>query len=950
MKISSGIVFGLGLGVIACHAAQEPVVTPPGPPPAEIAVAPPAVAVAVAVVGGAPAVAAPAAEPTPLGPLPADVHPTHEALALTIDPEAAGLRGTADIALHLDRPRRQIWLHGRDLRVSFAELATLPGHNGAPDGSAARTGDLRSPSTHVIPARWDQADPSGVVRIVLPAEVSGDVLLRVAFEADYDPQLVGVYRVKTRSGPAVFSKFEAIYARRAFPCFDEPAFKIPYDVTLTVPAGAAVVGNMPIAAVAAVDPGHQRVTLATTPPLPSYLIAFAVGPFDTRATTLAASLLRPAALPIGAVAIRGRGDDTAFALGLEPALVAEQERYFGVAFPFPKLDLVAVPDFQSGAMENAGAITFRDSLLLVDDKVTSLDQRIAVASVLAHETAHQWFGDLVTMRWWNDLWLNEGFATFLAARTLEAVRPELEAELGAANRVNTVMRIDSLASARRIRQPIETPHDITNAFDGITYDKGAAVLGMVAHFVGDEPFRRGLHALLTAHASGSITTDELIGALSAAAGRELAPLVASFLDQPGVPVVTATPACLAGKGSVGLRQARWRPAGSLLAADATWVIPVCVRAGIGPRIVDACTVLDAPAGSLALPGCPDWVLPNAQAAGYYRSTLPVADLSRLRGLGLPRLAVAERVMLGRDLEAAFDSAALPGDDVLRALEPFARDRHGAVATVPLGLWGDLDEFFVDAGQRAALRAKLGRLTAPVVAALGWTPAVSEPAWRRLLRGALFGFLAAQDQPAVLAEAARRGRRLLGLDRDHVRHPDAVAPDLAGIALAAAARTGGAVEFDAIAAELAHSDDAQVRQRLLAALASARDPALLGRALDLAIAPGPSGSGPAGLRGNERIAVLTRLLGKVATRDLAWRWLVAHYDALMPLLPDRFGGFIPSSIALCDPQHAAEVRAFFTPRVDKLTGGPRNLAQALERADQCAARVAAQHDAVARYLR
>src|SRR6185503_17723673 len=352
---------------------------------------------------------------------------------------------------------------------------------------AVRSATIATASGPPRAVQWEEVDPTGVVRVRLPSAMSGDLALHVEFDAAYDAQLVGVYRVTTAAGPAVFSKFEAIYARRAFPCFDEPAFKVPFDVALTVPSSAQVIGNMPIAGESAVDADRKRVRFATTPPLPSYLVAFAVGPFETRSATLAPSAVRAAPLSIGGVAVRGRGEDTAYALVEAPTLVAEQERYFGVAFPYPKLDLLAVPDFQSGAMENAGAITFRESVLLVDDRVTSLAQRIQVTSIIAHETAHQWFGDLVTMPWWDDLWLNEGFATFLATRTLRAVRPDIEAELEAVHAADGVMSVDSLASARRIRQPIETSHDITNAFDGITYQKGAAVLAMLEHYVGDEP-------------------------------------------------------------------------------------------------------------------------------------------------------------------------------------------------------------------------------------------------------------------------------------------------------------------------------------------------------------------------------------------------------------------------------------------------------------------------------
>jgi alanyl aminopeptidase len=857
----------------------------------------------------------------PLGPLPGDVRLTHESLVLAVDPAGERFGGTADLVMQLSRPRDQIWLHGRGLTVASATVTTAGG---------------------TLTARWEEVDPIGVVRVSLPQAVSGEVTLHVAFDVAFDATLVGVYRVTTTAGPAVFSKFEAIYARRAFPCFDEPAFKVPYDVTLTVPDGQVVIGNMPIADEAAAGAGHKRVRFATTPPLPSYLIAFAVGPFDVRTTTLAPGPQRAAPLPIRGVALRGRGDDTAYALAETPALLAEQERYFGVGFPFPKLDLVAVPDFQSGAMENAGAITFRDSALLVDDKVTSLAQRIGVTSVIAHEAAHQWFGDLVTMAWWNDLWLNEGFATFLANKTLRAVHPEFEAELQSAYATNGVMTADSLASARRIRQPIETTHDITNAFDGITYEKGAAVLTMLEHYIGGEPFRAGLHDFLVAHARGNATTDELIEALAKASGKQLAPLVSSFLEQPGVPVVSARLNCGAGHGRVELAQARWRPVGSTAPAEGSWTVPVCIRAGIGKRVEQVCTLLDAPAGAIELPGCADWIMPNADAAGYYRATLAPEDLARLRDRGMAQLSIVERVRFAQDLGAGFRSGALPGGDVLRAFEPLARDPHGAVALVPLSSLTWIDQFMVDGAERKALRGHIAKLYAPAVASLGWKPAATDKPWRRLFRASLLDFLALDvEDPAVLGEAARLGRRLLGVDRDRVRHPDAVPPDLANLVLEAAARTGGADVFDALVGELAQAEDAQLRQRLLNAIGGTRQPALIARALDLSLDPK--------LRKNERLTTLGQLLSATATRDVAWAWLTAHYDALTAMLPDRFGGRLPAMYAVCDPQRAEAVRAFFTPRVEQLTGGPRTLAQALETAQQCTARVEAQRDSVVRYV-
>jgi alanyl aminopeptidase len=859
-------------------------------------------------------------EPAPIGTLPTDVHPLGESIALDLDPARDRFNGSVEIALRLDRPRRVLWLHGRGLTVGSTSLVTAEGDT--------------------LTASWQEVDPSGVARVVLPRPVGpGEATLHVHFNAAFDRQLVGLYRVKD----AIFSKFEATYARRAFPGFDEPAFKAPFDVTLTVPVGDQAIGNMPVVENAPLAANRRRVRFARTPPLPTYLVAVAVGPFATSAQTMPPAGMRAQPLPIAVVALSGRIAGAAFALGLAPAFVAEQERYFGIPFPFPKLDLIAVPDFPTAAVENAGAIGFRDSVLLLDDKTAPLRQRTTVASTLAHELAHQWFGDLVTMRWWDDLWLSESFASFFSRRTLRAVEPAFEVDLDTVHDTNAAMNGDGLATTRRIRQPIESPDDITNAFDTITYRKGEAVLTMLEHWIGAEPFRRGIQRYLTAHAWGNGTTDDLIADLSREAGRDLAPVVASFLDQPGAPAVKARLTCREGRGRLELEQSRWLPVGSAASADLSWKIPVCVRAGINGRVESTCTLLDKPAGALELPGCADWVMPNADAAGYYRFTLGPADLARLRAVAATQLSPAERMVLVYNLDAAFRSAALPAADVLRAVDAMALDGHGAAVTAALELVAFVSDFMLDEADKHRFAAHLAHRYAPLVAALGWRSAPSDSRWRRQLRAQLLALLALQiEVPAVLDQAARLGRAYLGLDGDGKLRSDVVDADLAEVALAAAARRGDARVQVELERQLFAAGDGDVRRRLLSAIANTRDPALVQRALDLAL--------DTRLRNNERLATLRPLFESVATRDRAWEWLEAHFDALAALLPDRYAGAIPKLPRICDSARADRVRAFFGPRVATLTGGPRILAQALEDAANCASLAGAQRRSTRDFIR
>jgi alanyl aminopeptidase len=459
---------------------------------------------------------------------------------------------------------------------------------------------------------------------------------------------------------------------------------------------------------------------------------------------------------------------------------------------------------------------------------------------------------------------------------------------------------------------------------------------MVEGFVGQDAFRQGLHEYVVAHAGGNATTADLVTALSKASGKNLAPLFKSFLDQPGVPLVTAKTTCDAGKGKLVLLQQRWLPFASGLAKDLAWTVPVCVKAGIGGKVQTSCVVLDpeTPA-SVDLGGCAEWVMPNAEARGYLRFALDRDTLLRLTGRELGRLTTAERLALAGNLDALLRSATLPAKDVLFALEPLAKDPHGAVATSPLGAYRFIADDVLDERASPKLRAYVRRLYGPAAASLGWRGVPGETTWRALERTALLHFLAMRmDDAPILAEGARLGRAYLGLGggggaaADGALHAEAVDADLAGLAVACAVRGGDARVWETVERALFASDDPVKRREFLLGLASTTDPALVQRALDLAL--------DARLRKNERLVTVQALLDGRATREGAWSWLRENFDKLTGMLPDRYPGYVPLAVHFCDTKRVDEVEAFFAPRVPSLTGGTRNLAQAIERMKSCAA--------------
>src|SRR5712692_2804952 len=604
-------------------------------------------------------------EPPPPGPLPRDVRPLHYTLALQIDPDQPRFSGTAEIAVELRQRRQELWIHGRGLHMTEATA----------DGA---------------PARYEQMTDDGVARLSLPKALGpGRTMLRFAWDAAFDPQLAGLYLVKAAGVNYAFTQFEDIDARRAFPCFDDPGFKTPFDVTLTVPAADTAVANtLPLEEQPA-RAGLKSIRYAATLPLPTYLLAWSVGPFDVvTPLPLPPNEIRKRPLRVRGIAAKGRGPELAYARETGNQLLVELERWFGRELPYDKLDHIAVPDYTFGAMENAAAITYREAFLLFKEGVGSADQKATIAHGIAHETAHQWFGDLVTLRWWDDAWLNESYATWMDHKIVESWNPALLSRVELLKNTGKAMGADSLASARAIRQPVETNAEIANAFSSsIAYYKGASVLEMFERWVGAPSFQKGVRAYIDAHANGSGSTDELLASISRVAGREVGTPFHTFLDQPGVPLVEARLSC-AEKPRLLLKQSRYLPVGSEGDRKKTWQIPFCVRSSLGEQ----CTLLTSAEGAMDLPGCPQWLVPNADASGYYRWSLGREDLARLAGA---RLTLRERISLGQNLAAAVKSGDLRASDALPALEPLARDPEGPVATEPMQFLGSLARYVSD---------------------------------------------------------------------------------------------------------------------------------------------------------------------------------------------------------------------------------------------------------------
>jgi alanyl aminopeptidase len=880
---------------------------------------------------------APAAEEPPALQLPPDVQPVRYGLELEIDPSKEEFRGAVLIEVRLSKARSQIWLHGQGLRVATAQV------------------EVGTSEPEALEARWEQVDANGLARLTLAHPIGPCVArIRLTWEAAFDKRLVGLYRAFEAGEPYAFTMFEPIDARRAFPGFDEPGFKTPFDVSLLVPKELVAVANTPPLAEA---PDGQsggalkRITFATTKPLPTYLLAWAVGPLEVVSPPpLPPNEVRPVPLQVRGVAPRGRGKELGYALQAGGELLVALERWFGIPYPYEKLDHVAVPDFAFGAEENAGEIHYREQILLFEEGKSSEETRRAIASVMAHEMAHQWFGDLVTMRFWDDTWLNESFATWMGQRTVEAWNPAWQAALDLRRSIEGARTTDSLAGARAIRQPLTDLQNVLEQFDNITYQKGAGVLAMFEHYLGAEKFQSGITHYLRGHAWGSGSTDDLLASLSESSGREVGPALHTFLGQAGLPLVEARVDCSKQKhgAQLLLKQSRLLPLGSTGDRQRRWGVPVCARYRVWKEIREGCTLLDQPEGALELdrrPGepCPAWLIPDAGGRGYYRWALPEEDLARLREAGYHELDAEEKLSLGWSIRAALRTGALHQADGLKALEQLTRDSSGEVAAVPMEALAFARRHLFGPSLRGAAEQYLSALYRPALVKTGLRARADDGPATRHQRQRLLQFLLGEaHDPEVRHELAARGKAWLN-PRGAAVDPAAVDPDLADAAVAAAGTEADGPLLDLLLTRLQATQDAELRARLLAGIGAVQRPELVQRALAFALDPA--------LHTNERSPLLWRLADEPARQAAVRDFVEARFDELVALLPANAASHLPRlQRDQCDRPALERLRSFFGPRAPKVPAMGRALAETEEAIRLCIAEVEAQQASAASFLR
>jgi alanyl aminopeptidase len=846
----------------------------------------------------------PPADPPPPGlQLPAGVRPVRYAVDLTLRPTVEAYTGAIDIELAFDQPTSFVWLGASGLTIDEATL----------DGAAVR----------VVPGGEEY------VGFGFDREVTGGGKLQVRFQGTI-PTLDqhGMFRRDLDGRSYLFTHLETRHARRVFPCFDDPAFKVPWQLTLHVPAEDLAFANTPAAEETAEADGMKAVRFEESPPMPSYLVAFAVGPFEI----VDAGKVGDTALRV--IATAGRSADAAYAVKAIPPVLEALEDYFGMPYPYAKLDSIAVPAFQY-AMENPGLVTYGESYLLVKPADDSTGRQRWFESLVAHELAHQWFGDYVTMQWWDDIWLNEGFASWMGDRIVHTLHPDWSWDLGAIQQRDRAMGEDALATARQIRQPIETRDDIENAFDTITYAKGQAVLEMFERYLGAESFQQAVQGYLADHAWGNATTDDFYAAMAAAGGQQVADAMRTFVEQPGAPLVKIDVVCeRGGAPQVSLSQTRYRPTGST-AADQTWQVPVCVRHPGGK----ACTMLTGATGTLELgtERCPAWIHGNAGGAGYYRVAYTAETWQQL--IAAKPLTLGERISAFGDGEALVAAGQLSSADVLAGVPVVMKDKkqHRLLVSQAVGVVQALDQFLISDELRPRYRRFIRKLFGKRARALGLVAKKQDDAETRLLRTRLINLVALLGEDPKLIKQAKQ------LARAWLDDPTKVSADMVPTVLAIAARHGDQAFYDLLRGKLDGLRDGDRRKQLLRAMAGFGDAAIVDQALGMILSEE--------LEYDEAMTVYWGAFADRRSHALVYEWTKREYDAFLARLPPNQRTYpVWAGSVFCDAERRADVESFFAPRHAKLDGGPLLLAQVLEGIDLCIASRARQEASVAEFLK
>lgn len=806
-----------------------------------------------------------------------DIMPVRYDLRIEADLDAWQFRGTVDIEVSVHRPAASVTLHALDLTFAAA---------------AVEAGGTRQPvevTTNAV---------AETVTLLLPVPVQpGPARLCLQFSGTILERLRGFYRSHKDGARYAATQFEAADARRAFPCFDEPEFKARFAVTLVIPGGVTAVANGAVRRQASLPDGRTEIVFTETPPISSYLVAYCVGPFDPTPETHT-----PSGVPVRVLLPRGMADKGIYARDAHARSLTYLEDYTAIPYPYGKVDAIGVPDFEAGAMENPGAITYRLTAIAADPQRTSVHALKGIFYTAAHELTHMWWGDLVTMAWWDDLWLNESFATFVGYKTVADLMPEWGLWRDFVGTLARPFALDALVSTHPISFEVKNAKQATERFDVITYWKGAGVVRMIEGFLGAEAFRAGVRSYLERYRERNATADDFWRELTAASQRDVARIADAWIKTSGHPVVHIGCAAAGDGLRLTLRQERFY-ADAEAAAHAepqVWPVPMVIVFGSDGGVREERFLLTDAHAEVTLPQA-RWCFPNGGAAGFYRYTMDDAAFAALLVAVPEALAAHERLNLVDNQWALLRAGKVSIDQFAGLLDTYRTETDRAVFAALADHLSWLSLHVVEDEARPAFEGFVDAYYQAAFSVLGWDPGTDESADDRMKRATVLGALGLVARaPGIRAEARQRLERYFD-DRTSLD------PNLASVVAGIAARDGDTELYERyLERKRAASADPEEEQRFLLALAAFEPPALIERTLALALTNE--------VRAQDRPFLLAGLLGRRASRPQAWAFVRDRWSELVALMdPMLVQNLIRALAQLTAEPTASEVRAFLQPR-------------------------------------
>jgi aminopeptidase N len=818
--------------------------------------------------------------------LPSTVRPQHYSLTLAPDLKSATFSGSEVIDVTLAEPTTAITLNAHDLTFRSVKIEAA----GKEQTANVSLDKEKLQATFTVP---DQL-------------ASGKATLKIQYDGILNGELRGFYLSKTARRNYAVTQFESTDARRAFPSFDEPAFKATFDISLIVDKNDTAISNGPIVSDTP-GPAADKHTLKflTTPKMSTYLVAFLVGDFQCSSGEQDGVAIRTCATP-DKVAL------TAYGVDVAKYVLHYYNTYFGIPYPLKKLDLIGLPDFEAGAMENFGAITYRETDLLIDPKSASINAKTEVALVIAHEMAHQWFGDLVTMQWWDNIWLNEGFATWMENKPVEAMHPEWDVDQAVASGMDATLNLDAQPTTRAIRARAETPSEIEQMFDGISYGKASDVLLSVENYVGPETFRQGVHNYLMAHLYGNATAEDFWNAQTTTSHKPVDKIMESLIAQAGVPLLTfGQPS----NGRVAVSQSRFYMSPSVQShAAQKWTLPVCFKTGEHKQ---DCQLLTPETTALNVPNAALFFA-NAFGKGYYRTAYTPADYTALASQVESALSPTERISLIGDEWAQVRANKATVGDYLNLVAAIKADSSSNVLSSALDGLGAVDSRIASTPEeKDALDTWFRQTFAPEYAKLG-PPVDSDSPDKKQLRALLFAALGDAKDPQILKQARE-------ISAKYLVNPDAVDPNIAQTALQITARSGDATLFDQLQKVSENSTNPEIQIGALRLLAIFENPELAKRALEYAVSDK--------VRNQDAAFQLAISLDTDKNRDLAWKFIQSHWDEVKKEFTPELGSVIVGATStFCSASDRDEVSQFFAEH--KVPDADQTLKHAIERINGC----------------